>query len=45
VAERLTYLAATVEVMGSRSSLGDIYEIYFLESIQSPAERDLRWSV
>jgi len=23
----------------------DIYEIYFLESIQPPAQRDLKWSV
>jgi len=31
--------------MGSRPSLGDISEIYFLESIQSLAQRDLKWSV
>jgi len=30
LAEWLTHLAATVVVMGSRPSLGDIYEIYFL---------------
>jgi len=45
VAEWLTHLAATLEVMGSRPSLGVIYEIYFLESIQSPAQRVLKWSV
>jgi len=38
-------LAATLEVMGLRRSLGDISEIYFLESIQSLAQRDLKWSV
>jgi len=45
VAEWLTYLAAMLEVMGLRPSLGDISEIYFLESIQSLAQRDLKWSV
>jgi len=37
VAEWLTHFAATLEVMGSRPSLGDISEIYFLEPIQSLA--------
>jgi len=45
VAEWLTHLAAMVEVMGLRPSLGDISEIYFLESIQYLAQRDLKWSV
>jgi len=45
VAEWLTNLTATLEVMGSRPSLSDISEIYFLESIQSLAQRDLKWSV
>jgi len=40
MADWLTHLAATLEVMGSRPSLDDTYEIYFLESIQSPAQRD-----
>jgi len=30
VVEWLTHLAATLEVMGSRPSLGDISEIYFI---------------
>jgi len=30
---------------GSRHSLSDIFEIRFLKSIQSPAQRDLKWSV
>jgi len=34
----LTHLAATLEVMGSRPSFGDISEIYFLESIISGKE-------
>jgi len=38
-------LAATLEVMGSHPSFGDISEIDFLESIQSPAQRDFKWSV
>jgi len=42
VAEWLAHLAATLEVMGSRSSFGDISEIYFLESIQFLAQRDLK---
>jgi len=37
----VTYLAATLKVMDSRHSLGDISELYFLESIQSLAHRDL----
>jgi len=41
VAEWLTRLAATLEVMGSRPSLSDIYDIYFLVSIQSPAQRSV----
>jgi len=45
VAECLTHLAAMLEVMGSRPSLGDISEIYFLESIHSLVQRDLKWSV
>jgi len=45
VADWLTHLAATLEVMGSRPSLGDISQIYFLESIQSMAQGDLKWSV
>jgi len=38
VAEWLINLAATLEVMGSRPSLDDISEIYFLESIVSGTE-------
>jgi len=34
-----------LEVMGSRPSFGDNSEIHFLESIQSLAQRDLKWSV
>jgi len=45
VAEWLTHVAATLEVKGSRPSLGDISEIYFLKSIQSVAQSDLKWSV
>jgi len=51
VAEWLTHLAATLEVIGSRPSLAYITEIYVLELIQSPApapapaQRDLKWSV
>jgi len=45
VAEWLMHLAATLEVIGSRPSLGDISDIYFLESIQSLTQRDLKWSV
>jgi len=37
VSEWLTQLAATLEVMSSRPSLGDISEIYSLESILSLA--------
>jgi len=33
------------EVMGSCSSLGNISEIYFLKSIQSPTQSDLKWSM
>jgi len=44
MAEWLTHSIAMLEVMGSRPSLGDISEIYFLESIQSLAQRDLKWS-
>jgi len=40
VTEWLTHLAATLKVMGSRPSLGDIYENYFLKSIQYMAQRD-----
>jgi len=35
MAEWLMHLAATLEVMGLRPSLGDVSEIYFLESIVS----------
>jgi len=45
VAEWLMYLAAALEVMGSGPSLDDIYKICFLESIQSPAQRDFKWYV
>jgi len=45
VAEWLTHLAATLEVMGSCPIISDISEINFLESIQSVAQRDLKWSV
>jgi len=45
VAEWLTHLALTLEVMGSRPSLSGIFKIYFLESIKSLALRDLKWSV
>jgi len=45
VAEWLTHLATTLEVMGSCPRLGDISQIYLLESIQSLAQRDLKWSV
>jgi len=48
VAESLTHLAATLamlEVTGSRPSFCDISEIRFLESIQYPAHRDLKWSM
>jgi len=38
-AEWLTHLAATLEVTGSRPGIGDIYEIYFFEWIQSTAQR------
>jgi len=41
----VTNLAATLEVMGSRPIFGDVSEIHFLESIQSPAQRDLKWYV
>jgi len=41
VVEWLTHLAATLKVVGSRPSLGDISAIYFLESMQSLAQRDL----
>jgi len=43
--EWLTHLAATLEVMGSRPSLSDISEIYFLESIQSLTQRDCRCDI
>jgi len=43
MAEWLTHLAVTLEVMGSRPSLGDICQIYFLELIQSLAHRELKW--
>jgi len=39
VAELLTHLTVTLEVMGLCPSLGDISEIYFLESIQSLTQR------
>jgi len=39
VAAWLTHSTATLEVMGSRPSLGDISEIYFLESLLN---RDLK---
>jgi len=45
VAKWLTHLAATLEVLGSHTNLGDMYELYFLEWIQSPAQRDLKWYV
>jgi len=45
MAEWLTHLTATLEVMGTHPSLGEISEIYFLESIQSLAQSDLKWSV
>jgi len=45
VAEWLTHSTATLKVMGSRPSFGDISEIYFLKSIQSLAQRYLKWSV
>jgi len=45
LAEWLTHLAATPEVMGSRPSVGNISEMHFLESIQSPTQRDFKWSV
>jgi len=38
VAEWLTHLTATLEVMGLRPTLGDISDIYFLESIVSGAQ-------
>jgi len=40
VAEWLTHMAA-MQVTGSMPSFGDISDIRFLESIQSPAQRDL----
>jgi len=45
VAERLTHSPATLDVTGSLPNSGDFSDIYFLESIQSPALRDLKWSV
>jgi len=42
VAECLTHSPATLDVTGSRPNSGDFSEIYFLESIQSPAQRDLK---
>jgi len=42
VTEWLTHLAATLEFVVSRPSLGDISEIYFLESIQSLAQMDFK---
>jgi len=45
VAEWLTHSPATLDVTGSRPNSGDFSEIYFLESIQYPAQRDLKWSV
>jgi len=46
VANRPTDWATLVlEVMGSRPSFREISEIQFLESIQSPAQRDFKWSV
>ena len=45
VAEWLKHSPATLEVTGSRPTFGGISEIYFLESIQSPARRDLKLSV
>jgi len=41
VAEWLTHSPATLDVTGSRHNSGEFSEIYFLESIQSPAQRDL----
>jgi len=40
-----THSPATLDVTGSRPNSGDFSEIYFLESIQPPAQRDLKWSV
>jgi len=37
-------LAKTLEVRCSRHSFGDIFEVHVLESIQFPAQRDLKWS-
>ena len=45
VAEWLKHSHATLEVTGSRPTFGGISDIYSLESIQSPARRDLKWSV
>jgi len=45
VVERLKHSPATLDVTGSRPNSGDFSEIYFFESIQSPAQRDLKWSV
>jgi len=45
VADWLTHSPATLDVMGSRPNSDDFSEIYFLESIQSPVQRDLKWSV
>jgi len=38
-----TRLSATLEVTGSRSSVGDILRDYFLDSIPSPAQKDLKF--
>jgi hypothetical protein len=45
VAGWLTHSPATLDVTGSCPSSGDFTEIYFLESIQSPAMGDFKWSV
>jgi len=45
VAKWLTHSPATLYVTGSRPNSGDLSDIYFLESIQSPARRDVKWSV
>jgi len=45
VADWLTHSPATLDVPGSRRNSGDFSGIYFLESIQSPAQRDFEKSV
>jgi len=44
VAEWLMHLTAILEVMGLCPSFGNISYFHFLESIQSPAQRNLKWS-